>query len=189
MELTEQVESINRQLIDLYGIDTSSGQPIFKVVFSEEEFEKRLGTYDDFTRSGIYIRTVTEVREVPKYNQWIKEKYVLERLVIIPDINLPEFTHEKLSYEPLWIFQDNNSHYLPPRLDAAKLVIDTMYAALGKSSIAKYVEDGVDNPIEHKASRIKKLQQELFGNESDLGDALAYKTGVGYTGPIRSNES
>ena len=90
MELTEPVDSINKQLVDHFGTDTITGLAMWRVVFSEDQFEKRLGTYDDFTPSGIYLRTVTEVREVPKYRQWIKRKYVLENLVLIPDINKKE---------------------------------------------------------------------------------------------------
>jgi hypothetical protein len=54
MELTEKIESINNQLIELYGIDTITGQAMWRVVWSEDQFEHRLGTYDDFS-GEIYI--------------------------------------------------------------------------------------------------------------------------------------
>lgn len=174
MLLTESIESINNQLINLFGIDTITGAPMWRVVWSEDQFEKRLGTYDDYTTGGIYIRTVTEVREAPKYRQWIQNKYVLERLTLIPLINQDELPTSKLSYEPIYVFEDRHGNYLPPKVEAAKFVIDTVYAATGKSSMAKYIAEGDDNPVEYREHRISLLEQELFGNETDTGDALAY---------------
>src|SRR5689334_9373374 len=98
MELVEKIEVLNSRLVDHFGIDTVTGDAIWRIVFSEDQFEKRLGTYDDITKGGIYLRTVTEVREVPKYRQWIHKKYILERLVLVPETNLPELPCLKQSY-------------------------------------------------------------------------------------------
>lgn len=178
MELAETIETINNQLIDLYGIDTLTGQPMWRVAWSEDQFEHRRGIYDDYTRSGIFIRRVEEVRYVPKYRQWIKEKYVLERLTIIPEVNAGELPATKLSYEPIYVFQSDIGHYLPPRINACKFLIDTVLAAQGKSSLAKYKDPlaGLSNEelIEQKRQEIDNLQKELFGNETDTGDALAH---------------
>lgn len=179
MELTESIKSINQQLVDLYGIDTISGEPIWRIVFSEEQFEKRLM---DVTDSGI-ILVQPEVRLVPKYRQWIQNKYVLERLVIIPEINSDELPTSRLSYEPIFTFETNSGQYLPPRLDAAKFIIDSVYAAMGKTSLAKYKDPDStqEDAIQHHKERIDKLQEELFGNETNIGDSLAHNEGVGYT--------
>lgn len=178
MELTETIDSINRQLVDLFGIDTATGLSMWKIVWSEDQFEHRLGTYEDFTESGLWIRTVTEVRWVPKYRQWIRNKYVIERLVIIPEVNEGELPANKLSYEPIYVFETNSGQYLPPRVDAAKFVIDSVLAAQGKSSLAKYKDPftGTDaeEQIAIKEAEIDRLQTELFGNETDAGDALAH---------------
>jgi len=182
MELTETIESINRQLVDLYGIDTITGQPIWRVVWSEDQFEHRLGTYDDFTPAGLYLRTVTEVRYVPKYSQWISEKYVLERLVVVPETNAGDLPATKLSYEPMYPFQGNRGEYLPPRLDAAKFVIDAVLAAMGKSTLVKYKDPAsglsTEEQMEVKSKEINTLQKELFGNETDTGDALAHREAI-----------
>lgn len=178
MELTETIDTINRQLIDLYGIDTVTGQAMWRVVWSEDQFEHRHGTYDDYSPAGLYLRTVTEVRYVPKYRQWIKEKYVLERLVVIPETNQGDLPATKLSYEPMYPFETNSGKYLPPRLDACQFVIDAVLSAQGKSSLAKYKDplSGISNEdyLEMKAKEIDTLQEELFGNETDTGDALAH---------------
>jgi hypothetical protein len=178
METTEKIESLNRQLIDLFGIDTITGQPIWRIVWSEEQYEWRYGTYDDITESGIYLRTVTETRFVPKYKQWIQSKYVLERLVVIPESNAGDLPATRLSYEPIYPFQTNSGQYLPPRLDAAQFVIETVLSAMGKSSLAKYADpvNGLtgEDYVEMKNKELDILQEDLFGNETDTGDALAH---------------
>lgn len=178
MELTEKIETINQQLIDLYGIDTITGQAIWRVVWSEDQFEYRYGEYDDYTEAGIYLRTVKEVRYVPKYRQWINEKYVLERLVVIPEMNAGDLPATKMSYEPMYPFETSSGKYLPPRIDACQFIIDSVYAAQGKSSLAKYKDplSGISNEqyLEMKAKEIDTLQEELFGNETDIGDAIAH---------------
>lgn len=168
MELTEQIQSINQQLIDLFGIDTISGLPLWRIVFSEDQYEKRLVAYTDTGLQLLY----PEVRLVPKYRQWIQEKYVLEQLTIIPDINTDELPSTKLTYEPIYVFESQLGHALPPKIQVAKFVIDSVYAARGKSSLAKYVDSSVQE------EEIKKLHDELFGNETEVGDALAYGQGV-----------
>jgi hypothetical protein len=164
MELTEPIESINQQLIDLFGIDTVTGQPIFRVVWSEDQLEKRL---TDTTLEGLQL-LYPEIALLPKYRQWIQEKWVLERLVIVPEVNESELLNVKLSYEPLWVFQNDREEYLPPTLWAAKFVVDTVYAAMGKKSLAKYVDEEAKNPEEFREKRINQLQEELFGDESNL---------------------
>lgn len=186
MELNESIDSLNSQLVDLFGIHTETGDPMFQIVFSDVQFEMRKGEYNDFTPSGIFIRTVTEVRNAPKY-QWIKGRWVLEQLCVVPEINLPELPASKLSYEPLWIFETQSGEYLPPRIDALKLIINTMHAALGHSSLKKYVDSEANTTKEGRAAMINELQAEMFGNETLVGDALAYKTGVIVPHPMKES--
>jgi hypothetical protein len=177
MELAERIDSINKQLRDEFGLESSINEPMFRVVFSDDQREMRLGDYNDFTPSGLFIRSVREVREVPKY-QWIKARWVLEQLSVVPEVNMLELPTVKLSYEPLWIFENQSGDYLPPRYDAAKLIVDTMLAVKGKTSLRKYVDSEANTTTEGRQNEITKLQQELFGNETPATDALAHKTGV-----------
>jgi len=182
METTESIESLNHQLIDLYGVDTVTGQAMWRIVWSEDQFEHRYGTFTDFTPSGLYIREVTETRYVPKYRQWIKEKYVLEQLVGIPEVSMKELPATKMSYEPIYPFQTDSGKYLPPRLDASKFVIDVLLAAQGKASLAKYKDPlaglTAEQQVEIKNIELDNLQAELFGNETDTGDALAHREAI-----------
>jgi hypothetical protein len=195
MELTEPIESINKQLVSLFGIDSDTGRPMFRVVSSWDQYEKRLS---NVTPEGFKLQYPV-VMEKPKYNQhdvdW-KDKYILERLVIVPLANQEELPTSGMSYEPLWVFKDNMNNPLPPRVDACKLVIDTMYAALGKSSMAKYVDPDNDpeKRIEDKMLRVQQLEEQLFGDESNLLLRTVTGEAVGYTGepkistPVKENE-
>jgi len=178
MELTEPVEAINRQLVENFGIDTITGSPIWRIVFSEDQFEMRFGTYNDFTKNGLFIREVTETREVPKYRQWIHEKYVLERLVLVPEQNRIDLPSDKLSYEPLWVFEDKDGKYLPPKWEAAKFIIDTVYAAqYSNHNLKKYVDDEStqEKSLELKEKRVNEIMESLWGEQSEFSDGI--KTG------------
>lgn len=170
MELTESIESINRQLVDLFGIDTITGMPIWRVVWSDDQYEKR--KVDCI--AGIQLLHPV-VKELPKYD-WIRQRWILERLVLVPEINQDDLPASKLTYECMWKFEDKDGNPLPPAIWACKFVVDTIYAALGKSGLAKY-KDEEETP-ETKMERVKNLEQELFGNETSVGDALAHKHGV-----------
>lgn len=175
MELAEPIDSINKQLKSLFGLDSMTGRPMFRVVWSEDQFEMRM---TDRTDTGIQLLTPV-LKELPKYRQWITNKYVLERLVIVPESSQSELPTSKLSYEPLWVFKTKDDGYVPPTTWACKFVIDTLYAALGKQNLAKYVDEEAKNPGEEKYKRVTKLEEELFGDESFLlgrtitGEAMA----------------
>jgi len=168
--MDKEIEYINQKLIDNFGLDTSTGRPIWRVVFSDDQFEKRLM---DVTDEGLQL-LYPVVREVPKYRQWIQHKWVLERLVVVPEVNQKELPDLKLSYEPLFVFEDGKGNPLPAKWEVAKFVVDTVYAATGKESLAKYKED----PDAAK-KRVKQIEEELFGDvQSDVIDSLHTKQGV-----------
>lgn len=172
------LDSINQGLRERYGIDTLTGLPIWRVVWSDDQFEKRYGTFDDITSAGIYIRTVTEVREVPKYKQWIQQKYILERLVVVPEHQQKELADAKMSYEIIWTFEDAAGRYLPPVLRACEFIINTVYAAqYGTHNLKKYedTENSQEAALEQKKKRVDGIVEELWGDQSSLGGTT--KTG------------
>lgn len=173
MELVETIERINRFLEREYGIE-DTGRPIYRVVWSDDQLEKRLMKYTD---AGIELLS-PEVREVPKYTHF-KHVYVLERLSYIPqNKEHMEMTVNSISYEPIWTFVDKNLNPLPPRIEVCKIVIDTLHAAIyGDHSLRKYKDDNAGS-LEETQKRVAALQLELFGNETSVGDALAHKEAV-----------
>ena len=169
----ESVEVLNQRLIDYFGLDTNTGQPMFRIVWADDQLEKRLVQR---TEAGIEF-IFPEIMEVKKYS-YLPHMYVLEQLVIIPEVQKKEIPGKNLSYEPLWAFKDKDNNPLPPIWTATKFVIDTLHAAMGKKSMRKYVDSELNTTVEGKDQRVKELAAELFGNETQTTDALAYKEGV-----------
>lgn len=177
-ELPYDVKAINQQLIDYFGVDTITSKPIWRVSWSDDQYEKRMSNY---TPEGFELLS-PQVFEYPKY-QWIVHRWILERLCLIPDIHIAELPTQKQSYECMWKFENAyTGDALPPKYEVCKFVIDTVYAAMGKSSLRKYVDAEAQNPQEEKEKRIEALQLELFGDESSLlGRTITGET-VAYTG-------
>lgn len=170
MELRESLSYINSRLGEEYGY-VYTNHPNFRVVFSDDQFEKRWTQYTD---EGFEL-SAPEVRLLPKYRQWITAKYVLERL--IPVVGETDLT-TRTSYEPCWVFQTKDGQYLPPFLDGCKLIIDSLLekSGSGHKGHAKYKDPNTTK--EERELELKKVEMQLFGNETELGDHLAYKTGI-----------
>lgn len=177
MAYEQEVRDINQLLIDHFGIDTSSSHPIWRVVWSDDQWETRLS---DTTLEGIRLLYPERMRLL-KYSH-IRDRWILECLSAVPEINQEELCGLKISYEQRWTFEDKNGNPLPPTFWACKFVIDTIHAATGRKSLRKYVDPEAteEGRIQAKKERTDRLVEELFGDESDLmlktvtGEAVAY---------------
>lgn len=190
VKMDREVEEINRQLVDHFGISTDNSLPMWRVSWSSDQFEKARVTH---TEAGIEL-LYPEVREVKKYGNWIVDRYVLEHLVAVPDVSIAELPSVKMSYEPIWTFEDKNQEFLPPLFRACKLVIDTVNAAMGKSNLRKYMEiDGEDgskeSAIRKRHNDIAQYELELFGEQSSLEGSTKTGESVAYTGPSLIGEN
>lgn len=184
MELVESLEYINYQLVKLYGNEPyADDRPRFRVVFSEDEMEKRWMTH---TNDGFELLN-PEVREVPKYRHYIKAKYILERLVPVDERNTDLTT--RISYEPAHVFMRPNGEYLPPRLDMCCVVADSLLRASGrKPGVKKYNDPDIDP--EYRNEQVNRMVKELFGNETEAMDAVHYGEGIiNPAGQIEYHES
>lgn len=168
MELTETVESINTRLVEEFGYEFGN-QPRFRLVFSEDQYEKRWTNYTD---EGFELIN-PEVRELPKYKQFISEKWILERLVPVAQ---PSDLIEQISYEPAWVFMDSNGNYLPPYYEGCKFVIEAIMTKMGQKGHTRYSDP--TTAAERRQAEIAKVSEELFGDETKEGDALQYGYGV-----------
>lgn len=175
-----EFELFNRKLKELYG-QFEDGRAYFRLIWSEDEFEKRRMTHTD---EGFPL-TYPEVRLVRKYRPQTKDRYVLEGLQEILPYTETDLI-EKISYEPVWTFQDSKGNYLIPIWPAIHLILETIRANQeGKGTgIPEYIILGVkdtDDPQEAarmKKERIDKMYEDLFGNETSVTDALARKSAI-----------
>src|SRR6187402_2775704 len=131
----ESIETLNTRLIDFFGTDADTGRPMFRIVWANDELEKRL------------------VNEVKKY-PYLQDLYVLEQYVLVPEFQEHELPTAKKSYEPLWAYCNDQREPRPPTWPATKLVIDTMYAVKGVSSLRKYVDSELNTTEDGRQQRI-----------------------------------
>jgi hypothetical protein len=175
MELREPIERINEQLIEHYSRDISDGRPNYRVVWSDDQLEKRLTTHDDHGNELMF----PEVRLLPKYKQYIRHRYVLERLtVVLGETDLLE----KVVYEVVWTFQDKTGKYLPPWFEACRHIIENILMNRAASNYFAKYKDTMSK--EEYIAGIEKMEKELFGNETEIGDALHYGNAVVVPGSV-----
>lgn len=174
MELIEPVEKLNERLARDFGYFDGT-MPQWRIVWSDDEFEKRL---TDFTAEGFRLLTPIVV-ELPKYRQWVLHKFILERALPIPEFVETDLV-TKFSYEPVWTFEDNQGNPLPPRWEAILLIIRSIYVAAAQSIGARYKDPELDKDEanELKLQRLIRLEEELFGNETEVGDALTHRQAI-----------
>lgn len=138
---------------------------------------------DDVTPSGVKL-LFPEMMQFPKYS-WIKGRWILENLVLIPEQNQNELGGMRKSYECLWKFEDRNDQPVQPEWWACQFIIDLVAAAKtgNPMNVRKYFDPdlgaNMEETMEKNKQRIDKLVEELFGDESSLlgrtvtGEAVA----------------
>lgn len=175
----EKIETLNQRLIDHFGLYID-GQPYLRLVWSEDQICKRWTNYTDAGLELPYRRII----EAPKYRQWIHHKWILEKLTEVPTAFQDE-ANGKLSYEPLWVFEDNKGNALPPKWEAIVIILRTLQQNIehSESGTAKYPDNY--NTVEATEERLAILHEQLFGNDTEVTDALHWRTGVGYTKQLK----
>lgn len=131
----ENIKLINKRLLEEYGTGIfisktqetiPDARPKFRVVWADEQYEIRKGTFNIFS-GGIFLRTEIGIKKVRKYS-YINERWILEKLVYAPTEELPE--SEKGHYEIVWNFESKDGKYLKPIWIAIDLLVKTL---LGRS--------------------------------------------------------
>lgn len=118
---------INQRLIDMYGKDLLDN-PIYQVVWSDSEIEKRFSDFDDYVPgTNIFIRRVKEVREVKKY-PYLEPQWVLEKLFFNQHnteiLDNKTFAPRTCTYEPVWVFgHEKNGRAKRPIWRAIELIL------------------------------------------------------------------
>jgi hypothetical protein len=119
--MTGNEQRINEMLTRDFG-STPDGRPLFRLVWSDDQFEHRRGTFSDFY-GLIFIRTVTEVRQVKKYplfpHEWVLEKWFGPE--IAANQELPDSFQG--SYEPVMVFRHENGQSVPVTETIVKHII------------------------------------------------------------------
>lgn len=168
----------NARLIERYGI-YEDGKPRFRVVWSTDEKEKRVGEHEEYYNE-IFVRKFFGVAEYPKYS-FCPDRWVLEMRV--PTHN-PELT-EQNSYEPLWVLQDKNGNYLPLNWDAIEIIIQALNRR-PKRTMMNWKDEAEAEDADLAAA--KKRDKELLEQILPSPDSLEYKMALGEGITLSTNQ-
>jgi hypothetical protein len=171
------IQNINKWL-KTQGL-TPFGEPIFRLIWSDESFEYRRGTFNDFYES-IYLRTVTETRKVPKYN-YIFERWVLEIWSPATSPELPE-SLERGSYEPFFVFEDKDGNYLPPAFKAVQFIINASQQV--RSTPLTRASDLITEASLKEDKEVQHFMDQI--DTSPISNALHMREGLGYTKGLKN---
>lgn len=181
MTSKSEIDIINERLIRKYGNDLT-GRARFRLVWNTKDYtETRRGTFRDFDSNDIFIREVTEVRTVPKYETWL-DYYILEMLNEFNSTPDDIFNYNR--YEMLYVFKKKDG---TAQLEMAWLPVQFLIESLlAGRDIAKK-----QNTLRHHAEeyikageREKKLFFEILDNENPyIPGLLADKGGSAVVNP------
>lgn len=146
---------LNQWMKDKYGC-VLDGRARYRVVWSENLTERRLGTFTDYF-GHIFLREERAVREVKKYS-YLKDRHVLEELVYGINSEMPD---TKSSYEPIFVFQDKDGHRLPINRRAIEFFLH--FKEQGQKT----------NPTKEKEEDERKLAEEVDYFEQKLGERMS----------------
>lgn len=149
-------EEFNRKLSDTFGL-ALDGEPRFRVVFSDDEVETRIGKFDEYY-GDILVRSFTGARECKKYS-YLDGMFVLEER--LPTFN-PELI-DKVTYEPIYIFRGENEEPLPLNWDVAMIIINKRLNPVHKPFMTEKM---------HNAEEERQKQEEIKKNLEYLNVAI-----------------
>src|SRR5208337_861854 len=175
--MTEEIRELNNWLRESYG-KTVTGKVRFRIIWSEDIFENRKGTFNEFY-GKIFLRTVTGVRQVKKYN-YISDRFILEGWV---DTNMsfneevPEASHG--DFTPIYVFEDSNGNPLPVTRKAVAFMI---------AKIQGHIRE--DDEISFKEKEQKEIdnQVETLLDSPDIRTYGVTRDSVAYTKGLKEKE-
>jgi hypothetical protein len=142
------------------------GEPLFRLVWSDSQHEKRHGVFDEYYGS-LYVRTVAGVRDVPRY-PYLKGRWILEMW-------------RNGTYELLYVFEDKHRNALPLNLRVVQLVVHhVMERRRSRAAIESTIVE------EENAKEEAELQHYMdMIDTSPIQNALHLKEAAGYGGVRR----
>lgn len=153
----ETLEIINQRLKDNYGLGIND-LPKYRVVWSTSQREVRTGLFVKQTEAGIYLGEAIKTEEVEKYPMY-SDYWILE--CIQPNIGNHELK-ARYSYEPLWVFADQNGNPLPFDWEVIeKIIYFQQYGMAKPIPTQRELDHAYEEEIEReKAEMLDQLQHD-----------------------------
>ena len=126
------IDNLNKTLKERFGHFLDQ-RPWFRIVWSTEQLEKRIGKFSDYY-GQIFVREYVGMAEVPKYpGPDYRDRWVLEKLMFVENKELWADT-EKGVYEPIWVFRAPGGEYIRPTLKAVEFIMGMLFNPKQKMS-------------------------------------------------------
>lgn len=157
------VNTINKWLLATYG-EGPNERPIFRVCFSNDLVEKRIGDLKDPSAVMEHRLDKSKVTEVLKYN-YLPDRWILEKIVYAPNQEIAgsKYCH----YEPVYVFQDKDCNYLAPNRKVCELILNMLLKGEPMSK-----EDWANLDEKAKEREIDLFEQILGEDLSDFRSSL-----------------
>lgn len=165
-------EEINKKLLQDYGYFTFTDKPKYRLVWSMGHTEKRV---TDRLDNGLQL-LYPEVRELPKYEQWAANCWIVEVCLAVPESAETDLI-DKYSYEPLWVFRPCNTIEKIPSWPAIHTIIETRNNNMRLAGQYVKYKDQNETREEYNA-RIEALAKEIYEDVTPIEIALATGSGV-----------
>jgi hypothetical protein len=121
------VEAVNKKLKEYHGTDDEN-RPIFRVVWSDSQIEKRFGTFVEHYGS-IILGEARRMEEVPKYS-YIKARWILEKLMFAMTDEVIGLDLNNRCYEPVYTFEDKFGRPLPVEWWAVEMIVKRLLGVM-----------------------------------------------------------
>ena len=163
------------KLLSSYG-SNPHGKPIFRIVWSDNEYEMRKGVFEEQTKeSKIYLRTVVATERVKKY-PYLKQMYLFEKWFDSPNIEeLPESING--IYECIYAFKTKDEVPLPLDEDFIKFIASSLIKTVDKSKNKQTLEEAILNlerKLDEREEDILDDASPLLAMQLHLGEAVSF---------------
>jgi len=165
---------INDRLRNFFGIHEEANLPRFRVIFSDDQIERRFGEFEHYS-GEIYLRTEKSIQQVHKYS-WLDGQWVVERLH--PNIHKDVYDGD-FTYEPLYVFPA----MLPLKWEMVEIVAKKALEILPieiderRTKTQKQAEDDLERRIsKEKAEYLNMMDNTALQSALHDGGAVQIKS-------------
>lgn len=167
--MNDTIDHLNKWLLNREG-RSLDGHQLYRLVWSDSCFENRYGTFREFA-GDLFIREVTGVRLVPKYN-YIRERYIFEKWApgsMTQNSETPDAANG--DYIPVYVFESSNRKFLEPNKKVLTFLLDFMRGQIRTDrEIPQELQD--EKEIQYAVDSMDT--HPMFSTSGETRDSVAY---------------
>jgi hypothetical protein len=152
------------------------GEPIFRLVKANEQFEYREGTFNEF-KGELFVRTVYGVKQTQKYPQ-LKNLWIIEQWFDASRVH-NESIKDHNGYECIFTFRDKKFNPLPLRLNVVQLIMKAKKEYRKSYMLSKSLLQDI---VDEKERISDQYTYDAIDPSSPIESCLHFKEGVSLAG-------